>query len=69
MGGGGKERRNQEGTSIPAQALPSSMGRAGGSPALPGLSFPQSERCWALMSGSQCGLRLRSQVPEPHPEP
>ena len=62
VGGGGKKRRNQEGASIPAQPSPPTptarWARAGSSPALPGLSFPQSERCWAL-SGSQCGPSLR----------
>lgn len=59
MGGGGKEKGARKGPPVPPRPSPGSMARAGNSPGLPGLSFPQCERCWALTSGSQCGLSLR----------
>ena len=59
MGGGGKEKGARKGPPFPPRTSPGSMARAGNSPGLPGLSFPQRERCWALTSGSQCGPSLR----------
>ena len=59
MGGGGKEKGARKGPPVPPRPSPGSMARAGSSPGLPGLSFPQRERCWALTSGSQCGPSLR----------
>ena len=59
MGGGGKEKGARKGPPFPPRPSPGTTARAGNSPGLPGLSFPQRERCWALTSGSQCGPSLR----------
>lgn len=59
MGGGGEEKGAGKEPPFLPRPSPGSMARAGNSPGLPSLSFPQRERCWALTSGSQCGLSLR----------